>query len=298
MSTGPGNKPGFFVLVRGWRDHPALQEPKPVPLSRAEAWAWLIEHAAYRDTRFNVHGKVVLLRRGQLCRPFRELAKDWGWSIGKVQDVVSLWVREGMLHTDGHTGKLILTICNYEQYQLGGADGHTQQHTPGIQEAYGKESQKEESKNQKRRGEGTDDAGKTGLYHGAAHEIVQAFDAARAAAYPDNPRLSPSSADYYTAQAWLKAGENVGFEPGAVVEMAGIAFRNAFAKAAKRGGRPIGSVSYLDESMLRDIAERAAGPRLVALNPQPPIPGTLRQGRGKQETAAEKLRAMCVGADD
>lgn len=120
----------FFTIARGWLNHPVLR-PKG-EFSRAEAWAWMIEEAAWKTARAEIAGAIVTLQRGQLSHSVRFMARAWRWSIGKVQRFVSLLNRERMIDIATDTGTTVITICNYDKYQLPPKRGDTPAESSSI----------------------------------------------------------------------------------------------------------------------------------------------------------------------
>ncbi|WP_188260852.1 hypothetical protein [Azospirillum tabaci] len=108
---------GYYLMHRGWMDNPALGGKRD-PFCKRAAWAWLIEEAAWKDTRSNVGGKWVDLKRGQLCCAYRYLAEAWGWSLGTVQRFIDRLETDTMVTRIVENGRLILTICKYDEYQV------------------------------------------------------------------------------------------------------------------------------------------------------------------------------------
>jgi len=104
-----------YSLKRGWQEHPLFGKE---PYSRRDAWCWLIENARFRDGRANVSGKVIPLRRGQLSFSVRFLAQKWRWDKGRVERFLKRLKTEAMIETHNETGQNIITICNYDKYQL------------------------------------------------------------------------------------------------------------------------------------------------------------------------------------
>lgn len=101
---------GYVFLWRGWMNHPVLAKGAG-PFTRREAWAWLIEHAAWHDQGG--------LRRGQLSVTQRFLASAWKWprmSVKRFLDELSGTEMLKSEHKNG-TGKSLITVCNYEKYQ-------------------------------------------------------------------------------------------------------------------------------------------------------------------------------------
>ncbi|MFC5355453.1 hypothetical protein [Azospirillum himalayense] len=108
---------GFYLMHRGWLDHPAFGGARE-PYCRRAAWAWLIENACWKNERQNIAGKTVALRRGQLSFSLRFLAKAWGWDAEKVRRFCLRLADEKMIETESEAGQMVITICNYDEYQV------------------------------------------------------------------------------------------------------------------------------------------------------------------------------------
>ena len=104
---------GFILLHRGWRDNSIFRGE----FSRADAWIWLIEHACWKPTKFDVNGKTVTLERGQLCTSREQLAKAWEWSPSGVERIMTRLKTEHMIGRETGQGRSVITICNYAKYQ-------------------------------------------------------------------------------------------------------------------------------------------------------------------------------------
>ncbi len=114
----------YYQMHRGWMDNPAFGND---PYSRAQAWCWLIENAAWKETRVPVEGGILTLKRGQLAYSLRYLAKAWRWKSDRRVRVFLARLRVDEMvqtlsapKTDAGTdaGRTVLTICNYEKYQV------------------------------------------------------------------------------------------------------------------------------------------------------------------------------------
>lgn len=97
---------------------------------RLGAWVWLVAKACWKPTKFNVNGKTITLERGQFCGSVRDLAEAWGWSKSTVDRFLTRLKTETMIRTDSGTGRLVITICNYEKYQVVGKSCGTPSGTP------------------------------------------------------------------------------------------------------------------------------------------------------------------------
>ena len=115
---------GYFLMHRGWQENPIFDREE---YSRRDAWAWLIENAAWKPSRTRIKGDMIDLDRGELCFAQRFLAEKWGWSKSRVDRFLKLLAAEGMIevrtkngatadHAAGQ-GQSIICICNYEKYQ-------------------------------------------------------------------------------------------------------------------------------------------------------------------------------------
>lgn len=109
------SKLGVFAVDRGVFDHPVLQSREP--LSRREAWLWLLAEASWKERVKAVPGASVRLRRGQLSHSIRFMASAWRWDKAKVERFLQRLKTETMIETATETGQTVVTICNYDDYQ-------------------------------------------------------------------------------------------------------------------------------------------------------------------------------------
>ncbi len=136
---------GFYVMARGWQDHELFEGDR---YSRRDAWCWLIEHARFKPSTTVVEGVRLQVGRRELTVSIRGLANLWGWSksssnrfLAQLRNRDSIRTRSG---TGRGTGQLIITICNYEKFQLlghlrGTATGTATGTPTGTVEEEGKE---------------------------------------------------------------------------------------------------------------------------------------------------------------
>lgn len=104
---------GFIAMQRKVRNHPLFRGDP----ARLGAWTWLLLTACWRDTEYDIKGKTITLKRGQLCASVRQLADEWGWSKSTVDRFVTRLETETMIEREAGHGKLVITICNYDKYQ-------------------------------------------------------------------------------------------------------------------------------------------------------------------------------------
>lgn len=115
---------GFYLMHRGWQDADIFGNAE---YSERDAWVWLIENAAWRETKARIKGSGVFLERGQMSFAQRFMAEKWGWSKSRVDRFLKRLCAEGMISIcskNGATagqgsgqGQSVITICNYAQYQ-------------------------------------------------------------------------------------------------------------------------------------------------------------------------------------
>lgn len=105
---------GFYLMRRGWQDHPVFGNE---PYSKRDAFEWLIANASFQERTAGVLGKVIPLKRGQLCHSVRFLGKAWRWDEAKVRRFISRLQDSQMVEVQTDAGQMVITICNYETYQ-------------------------------------------------------------------------------------------------------------------------------------------------------------------------------------
>lgn len=139
---------GFIKLHRGWRNNPVFLEDEP--LTEREAWLWLIENAAWKEThRRTGQGAVVRLERGQMHVSLGSLASAWQWSIKRVRGYLERLTKASMVGTVRDKSGTILTIKNYRKYQDSGHSEGTVEGTDGAQLGHTQEEGKERKEDKK-----------------------------------------------------------------------------------------------------------------------------------------------------
>ena len=110
--------PGFLICQRDRFDHDLFRSEV---WCSGYAWDWMVAQAAWKDTKHDILGKSVMIRRGQFTATVRAMAERFHWSKSSVHRFLTRLQTETMIGTENGTrlgtGKLIITICNYEKYQ-------------------------------------------------------------------------------------------------------------------------------------------------------------------------------------
>lgn len=135
---------GVFAVDRGIWDHDVFEE---VPFTQREAWIWLVGEAAFKERRRNIGGKVIELKRGQLAASVRFMASRWKWGKSSVDRFLTKLRAETMIGTDAGTGILVITICNYDEYQRVALPSGTDNGTEGGTAAGQQRDKRENIKN-------------------------------------------------------------------------------------------------------------------------------------------------------
>lgn len=118
---------GGFVLVH--RD--LIGNPKFRGKDDEYAAIWLVVHAAWRLKTVRIARHSVKLRRGQCAYAQSYLAKAWEVSKSTAGRILKHLEKTGFLETQDGTGCTLITICNYDKYQINTEQGETQPDTRG-----------------------------------------------------------------------------------------------------------------------------------------------------------------------
>lgn len=105
---------GTFSVSRSIWKHEAFADE---PMTEREAWLWMIGEAAWKPRVKRLGKYTADLERGQLIVSVRFLADAWGWSKSRVSRFILRLKNRDMLRSETGTGILIITICNYDEYQ-------------------------------------------------------------------------------------------------------------------------------------------------------------------------------------
>lgn len=110
------NDRGFIALHRKIFENPVVGS-NPVYF---RAWVWLLCEAKYKPTRQRVPGKTtsIELRRGQLSHARSFFARALDLSEQRVRTFLNRLKIEGMILVEINQGQMVITICNYDDYQI------------------------------------------------------------------------------------------------------------------------------------------------------------------------------------
>lgn len=111
---------GVFSVSRKVWDHPAFRKE---PFTEREAWLWMVGEARWKRGVTRVGDLVVPLERGQLANSTRFAAKIWRWNESKVRRFYARLQKLEMIGLKTDAGVTVVSICNYDDYQLSDAPG-------------------------------------------------------------------------------------------------------------------------------------------------------------------------------
>lgn len=108
---------GWFAIKHGIRNHPIFKGR----LDRLGAWVAMLDEAAFADTRQDVGGVIIPVKRGQLCASQAMLSEITGLSRQQLRTFLTALEAEGAIKTQTATkstkSRTIITFCNYGKYQ-------------------------------------------------------------------------------------------------------------------------------------------------------------------------------------
>lgn len=104
---------GWIKLHRQIKDNWIWQDPE-----KLRAWLDLLLRAGHEETKLIRKGELLTLKPGQFVTSVQILADSWGWSKQRVYRFFSLLERDGMVNKNGTPNGTIITIVNWDLYQL------------------------------------------------------------------------------------------------------------------------------------------------------------------------------------
>jgi hypothetical protein len=234
-------------------DHPLLVSGDP--LSRREAWLWLISEAAWKPIRVRRGSLLVNLNRGQVGHALRHIAKEWRWAEATSRRFLLLLKNDAMIDARSDAGITVITICNYDRYQIVGLPNDAASDAPN--DALVTQEEREEVKKERA------DAVMRARAIELCEQVYDIFGFDREFIPPDWMGLTH----------YLDAGLRAGWNPD-------IVRLSARKIAAKKRGSPPRNFRYLGPVIVEEH-ERAAAPVPAARSEQTtlimPINGGARE---------------------
>lgn len=137
---------GWIKAHRGMLDHPALQTQ-----SRMTLWVVLLMRAAHAGKKVNWKGQSIGLLPGQMAISLRQICRQYEIPHKAARGAIDRFTREGMLiespilGTVRGTGKgtvgSLISICNWEAYQISTDTEGTVEGTVGAHQGHSRGTQ-------------------------------------------------------------------------------------------------------------------------------------------------------------
>ena len=134
---------GWFSVTRSIFDHPIFHKRS----DRLYVWLWMLRTAAWRDTTQNANSRSVAIKRGQLLTSYRQIEQSTGVSVKIIRGLIDRLKTEHAIGTDTDTGRLLITIRNYEKYQAADGGQGTGRDRPKAQQRHTKETKEQGDNN-------------------------------------------------------------------------------------------------------------------------------------------------------
>lgn len=97
---------GWFPVARGITAHP-LMKAQP---ERLALWLWLLDHAAWKQTTFDVKGKLVVVPSGSVFVAVRRLAEETGVGYQVARTFLRHLQRAGLIRIEPKHGLSLISI--------------------------------------------------------------------------------------------------------------------------------------------------------------------------------------------
>jgi len=137
---------GWIKLDRQLSEHWLWKDQ---PFSYGQAWVDLLLKANHKPAKILIKTKLVEIKRGEQARSEVTLSGDWGWSRGKVRRFLKLLKNDAMIEQKAVQVTSVISICNYDSFQLGGTGDGTVVDTVGGTVVEQEAVHKQECKNDK-----------------------------------------------------------------------------------------------------------------------------------------------------
>lgn len=85
---------------------------------KRSAWIDLLMSANHREVKMLYDGKLQEIQRGQFITSIKSLAERWEWSKSTVFEFLNILAMDGMLNKESDSKRTLITITNYDKYQI------------------------------------------------------------------------------------------------------------------------------------------------------------------------------------
>ena len=121
------------IVEKGWiKVHRSITECfiwTDKPFDKARAWIDLLLLVCHKDKKIMIDGKPFTVARGSYLISRGKLAERWGWSLKKLDNYLRVLEREEMVTTFSTKKGIVITIVNYDKFQVKGTTEDTVEDT-------------------------------------------------------------------------------------------------------------------------------------------------------------------------
>lgn len=200
-------------MAKGWiKLHRKIQECdlwiSDEPFDCRSAWIDLLLSANHEDKSMLFDGHLISIGRGQLITSVRKLSVKWNWGKDKTLKFLNLLQELQMLEKNSDSRRTLLTIVNYDNYQIKDTDEQTLTQTVSRQYAdTDADTDKPQTRNIKNiKNEKNDKEDKNSIrekFTPPSLEEVQAY------VFEKNINIDAEAFfDHFTSNGWLVGGKS------------------------------------------------------------------------------------------
>lgn len=128
---------GWIKINRDLRNHWCASDPNFLAV-----WFHLLSSANWQDKKTLINGKLVTVKRGQLIFGLNAWSDKTGVSVKRLRRIIDVFLDDGMLGKQNFSKYSIISITNWEEYQVEGKQGAGTGQAEGRQRATLKEDKK------------------------------------------------------------------------------------------------------------------------------------------------------------
>lgn len=113
QKTGASSSGGFVLIYRSLLNHHAFRSD-----SEAMAFAWLVLRASWKETEVRYKDRNLTLQRGQVAVSVRDMATKLDRSKDWANRFLKRLIERDMISVSDETGVSVISIKNYNNFQL------------------------------------------------------------------------------------------------------------------------------------------------------------------------------------
>lgn len=110
---------GTLLLDRAYFEGSEWRNQAKDQFGRGAAWIDLLGLTNQQPATMEPRGLRIPIERGQCGWSMKGLADRWGWGRGKVAAQLEAWEKIGRITRETNNETTIITIINYDNYQIG-----------------------------------------------------------------------------------------------------------------------------------------------------------------------------------